>query len=116
MYGRQADFKSTTLAIEVYHFADEWQIDHLAKAAGTFLEKTATLDEILPVFALFNSLGQEAGISRSLEVLYFFYSLCIVFLELTCYMSKYFTSKLFPPKLSYYQPLRLKKICVYLSN
>jgi len=67
LYGRQTDFKSTTLAIEVFHFADEWQVDHLAKAASAFLENTK-VHEILPVFAMYNSLGQKSGIDRCLEV------------------------------------------------
>ncbi|XP_065334375.1 BTB/POZ domain-containing protein 6-like [Cloeon dipterum] len=68
IYGNEKVFPTTSLACEVYKFADKWQIENLRHAASLEIGE-AELDQILLVYEMYKSLGDKHQEDNYLKVI-----------------------------------------------
>ncbi|CAB3360871.1 Hypothetical predicted protein [Cloeon dipterum] len=68
IYGNEKVFPTTSLACEVYKFADKWQIENLRHAASLEIGE-AELDQILLVYEMYKSLGDKHQEDNYLRVI-----------------------------------------------
>lgn len=63
IYGSTKDFINATLAVEVYKFAHEMQLDNLVADAGKYLYDVGP-DNLIPVYNLFTLTENQQGMEN----------------------------------------------------
>lgn len=64
VYGREKNFKKTSLAVQVYRFAHEMQIDLLLKEVEKFIIDRLSAASVFAAFDLFKFVDNETGLEE----------------------------------------------------
>jgi uncharacterized protein (DUF608 family) len=67
IYGSNKEFKDASVAVDVYKFAHEMQLDNLVADAGKYLHDVGP-DNLIPVYNLFALTSNEEGLKNCREV------------------------------------------------
>jgi hypothetical protein len=68
VYGREKHFKDTSLAVQVFRFAHEMQIELLVQEAEEFIIDSLDAVCVFAAFDLFKFLENEAGLQKCKEM------------------------------------------------
>lgn len=63
IYGSEKEFKDASVAVEVYEFAHEMQLDSLVADAGRYLHDVGP-DNLIPVYNLFTLTANKQGLEN----------------------------------------------------
>jgi hypothetical protein len=94
IYGSDKDFKDALVAVDVYKFAHEMQLDNLVASAGKYLHDVSP-DNLIPVYNLFTLTSNEEGLKNCREVGY----VLIYFVNLLLVDKKVKAPHLFPENM-----------------
>jgi hypothetical protein len=82
VYGQKKEFKNVTLAMDVYKFAHEMQIDCLMTALDEFLFKNISAISVLEVYEFYKLIEHSVGLKTCKEVCNFKHTLFLYFFTL----------------------------------
>jgi hypothetical protein len=63
-YGREKQFKDTSLAVQVFRFAHEMQMDLLVEEAEKFIVDSLKAADVFAAFELFKFFNKQDGLQK----------------------------------------------------